>query len=1016
MKKLLLLLCFLAGAGQAGAQILNITESPVYTLPCDSGCATLHAEHLVTRKTNTYVAAEIPFAPLAAPGATAIPLTDDHFSTAIPIGFSFCFYEQVFTNAYISDNGHITFNSLYSGQSASFDTKTALPFYNSTFPDNAIFGPFMDNKPTGGATVKYATLGTAPLRKFVVTWSGMPLFGSTCGGGTSTYQVILYETTNRIECHITNKITCDADAANYRNYATLGIQSAGASAYNAVTGRNASVWTASNEGWAFTPNGVLTSTLDWLPFGGGAPLASWGDSIRRCFTSYPYQLIARLTLSCPYAVYYDTLTINKNLPKIDSLGIIKPLCNTSGDGIITVYASGAVPPYTYALNGPPFVTTNVFTGVNAGPVMISVKDANGCRYDTVFLLEPVSKVLIAIDTVLAAHCPLEDGGAVVHVDSGVGPFTYLWSNDDADSVLNNVEGDIFYSVTVTDALGCTGTTNVYVPDSGKPKIIASVGASLCGKPTGKITTTVSLGLPPYTYAWSPSVSTGPSATGLYPGTYVLTVTDANGCFKVLPIHVLDSMNITTYLDTTHTTCGLANGSAQTTIYSAPDTPYTFLWSDGQTTNPAVGLAGGQYYSVLITSGNGCTHTDSFYVNPSPALVVNMQPANANCDSANGAINTTLTNPTGPVTYLWSTGSTDTYISGLEPGIFWVKVVDSLGCVDSNSVTLGDDGRPHLQILTYNPPACFGDSTGSISLSGSNGVSPYKYSLDGETFSTDAFIDHISGGTYTIYIRDANSCPNDTTVTFSQPPQIVISALPSDTLVCYADTTGSLSVWATGGFPPYEFALDGGGFSTETSYTGLGGGTHAVQARDTNNCIVKQEFTVPGPPAPLTVKLNKSDVPCFQTTTGAASAIASGGWSPYAFAWSNGETGSQLNSLTAGTYSLTITDNRGCTVSAGVEVIQNLCCKAVVANGFTPNGDGRNDILNVREISEVSELDFKIFNRFGQVVYQTGSLDGGWDGTFNGQPADVGVYYYWLTYKCPFSTERYTLKGDVTLIR
>lgn len=1023
MKKQILFFILMLLCGGASAQIISINEGPVYTVPCDSICATVHATHLDLRKTNTYLAELIPFAPESTPGATSLTVTDDHFSNAVPIGFNFCFYQQVYTNVYISDNGHVTFNGLYNGQPASFDTKTPLPFYNSTFPDNAIFGPFMDNKPTGGYSIKYATIGTAPLRKFVITWSSMPLFGSTCGSGTSTYQVVLHETTNRIECHITNKITCDGDASNYRNYATLGIQSTGAGSFTVVPGQNASIWTATNKAWAFVPNGDKNYVITWHQISPTyAPLPLTGppnhtDSLRHC-NIFPMKIYAKMTLTCPAMEFLDSVVLDKQFPRPDSLIITYPHCNTSNDGAITILmgAGSGHPPYVYSVNGSPWSAATTYTGLPATPAGISIKDALGCRWDTVIAMTPIYAVEVTPDTVWAAHCPIEDGGAIVHVDTGTAPYTYLWSNGDTDSVLNDVEGNMFYSVTVTDAHGCTGTANIYVPDSNKPVITPQVIKPLCGSPTGTINLSISRGQPPYTYVWSPAVSTTATATNLYSGSYIVTVTDANGCASTKSILMIDSLLVSTMRDTFHTTCGLPNGKASVKVLNAIDTPYTYLWSDGQTDSLAIGLTGGQFYTVTTTGHSGCSRTDTVYVKPSPALTAVMYPANANCDSNNGAINVIMENATGTVSYLWSTGDTTTFISGLAPGNYWLTVQDALGCTDTAEVALGDDGVPYLQILTYQPPACFGDSNGVIILGGTSGVAPYKFSLDGETFSTDAVIGNISGATYTIYIRDANSCPGDTTVTFTQPPQIVVSALISDTLICYTDKTGSLEVSATGGFAPYEFALDEGSFSTNNLFTGLSGGLHTVQARDTNNCLVSQEFIVPGPPAPLVVRLDKKDIPCFESTTGGIRAITTGGWQPYQYLWSDGSTESVLGDLRKGDYSVTVTDAKGCVTTADVYVIQNLCCRAVVANAFTPNNDGHNDVLNVKRISEVHELDFKIFNRFGNQVFQTNDLNKGWDGTFLGEPADVGTYFYYLTYKCPFSSDTYTLKGDVTLLR
>jgi gliding motility-associated-like protein len=112
----------------------------------------------------------------------------------------------------------------------------------------------------------------------------------------------------------------------------------------------------------------------------------------------------------------------------------------------------------------------------------------------------------------------------------------------------------------------------------------------------------------------------------------------------------------------------------------------------------------------------------------------------------------------------------------------------------------------------------------------------------------------------------------------------------------------------------------------------------------------------------------------------------------------------------------VEDARGCKQNAQVNIEQLLCCKAVILSAFSPNGDNLNKELHILPKSEISKVDLKIFNRYGQVVFATNDVNKKWDGTFKNQPCDEGIYFYWFTYNCPFQNKRVEEKGDITLIR
>jgi len=1009
--------CFLLLHGFAPslhAQVLfNIVNSPLDTIACDSTCITIQANLAKPLHTNQYSSLSIPFAPLSIPTGTNLSLGDDMFSGAVPIGFPFCFYEQQYTQLYASANGHVTFNPNYSNTSCSFDTKKPMPFYNAAYPDNAIFCPFMDGNTAIGGTIQYATQGTAPFRKFVIEYNSIPFFGPTCSNATSTFQLILFETLNSMEVHISNKSICDADTSKWLNFATLGIQSTGGSNFHIVNGRNATIWTASNEGWRINPSGANAYNIKWYStLTGLLPQFNDQESINVCNTLYPKKYYAKYTTECPAQVVWDTITIVKLTPIIDSVHITPTSCKNTFDGSLTVYATGFAPPVTYSIAYGPYTSNNVFTNLSYGIKVISIKDANGCVKDTLFNIPSLSNLTVTIDSINLPDCPLNNGVLHATASGGVLPYTYTWGTGTVGQTDTGIAPGVNY-VIVQDANGCRDSVGINVVFEHLPFVTAIITKPICGDSSGGIDITVTDGTPGYTYSWSNS-ATSQDLSGIPAGNYSVTVTDTNGCYKVKYFSVLDTLTVHTLRDSIKTICGKNNGKLSV-IPSNSIAPYTYSWSNGCTAYIDSNLAPGSYI-CFTTAANGCVKKDSFYVAPSVAINLQLFPANAHCDSINGAINSVVSNTTGAFTYAWSTGSNANSISGLAPNIYWLIITDSLGCKASDTVLLGDDGVPYLQIVNYTAPLCHGDSNGSITLTGYSGVAPYKYSLDGITFTTTAQINTISGGTYTIYIRDANSCVTDTTITFTEPSALVTISIPPDTLACFDDKTSSIIIQTSGGFSPYLYNINNQGWQSANTFNGLGAGTYTVEIKDSNNCLTNEIVDIIGPTEPLNIDLQKRDVPCFETNTGWVQGSISGGWIPYFFHWNNSNTSLILDSIIAGNYQLIVHDERGCAITKSITVDQQNCCTAYLPNAFTPDGDTKNETYGVITLSNVDQMHLQIFNRWGTVVFNAHSLSERWDGRYGNEEAPIGTYFYLLEYKCPWLDKKVVLKGDLTLIR
>jgi gliding motility-associated-like protein len=390
--------------------------------------------------------------------------------------------------------------------------------------------------------------------------------------------------------------------------------------------------------------------------------------------------------------------------------------------------------------------------------------------------------------------------------------------------------------------------------------------------------------------------------------------------------------------------------------------------------------------------------------------------NASCDTTNGYINLTMANATNPITFLWSNGASTQNIAGIGDGIYTVTATDFAGCISTKTVTILDDGKPNALITNYIAPLCAGDSTGIITLLGSGGVGPYKYSLDGINFVTSPTLTNVAAGAYTLVLKDANSCLNDTTIFLIDATPITIQYPPITSLICYNDVVPNFVLQTNGGFPPYKYKLDFNNFENSNQITSLGIGDHSIFIKDSIGCIKKFPLNVIGPDSNLRAKGLQQDLECFAINTGYLKATIVGGWPPYTWQWDNGKTSLFLDSLAKGQYTLQIEDSKGCKVNSPFQIIQKNCCEAYLPNAFSPNNDTYNDYFKIIPRADITEVQWAIYDRWGGKIFETKDVNQSWDGTFGGKPMPLETYYYYLRYKCSFDENYFYLKGEFILVR
>ena len=370
------------------------------------------------------------------------------------------------------------------------------------------------------------------------------------------------------------------------------------------------------------------------------------------------------------------------------------------DGSASTSASGGITPYAYLWDDPASQTTATATGLGAGLYTVVLTDANGCSAsDTISVVENGGgggSISVAITFTSNIDCFGECTGIASVVPSGgTAPYTYVWDDPFAQS--NNTATNLCvgtYTVLVTDLAGDTGSVSTTITDLPEILItITSVDAN-CGAPDGSAAVTASGGAGGFTYLWNdPAAQTDSVASGLTPGAYTVSVTDANGCVANDTALVGDAGSITATI-TFNTTldCNGDCDALATASVTGGTSPYTYLWDDplAQSNTTAVDLCAATYI-VRIDDAAGCTDADTITITEPGALNVAVTSNNVTPGTCDGNINATATGGTAPYSYMWNdpSGSTNAAISNLCPATYNVTITDANGCTQLGSANIAD---------------------------------------------------------------------------------------------------------------------------------------------------------------------------------------------------------------------------------------------------------------------------------------------------------------------------------------
>lgn len=801
----------------------------------------------------------------------------------------------------------------------------------SVFPSGSNISCFGANDGTIDLTID---LGTPP---FTIVWSGPGGFSSNAedlsGLAPGTYSVVV----------------TDGNGNTASGSVTLTEPSQLQSSISAQL---------YNGGYNVSCGGLSPScdgAIDFTISGGSAPYSySWSGpngfvAVTQDITALcvgTYSVTATDLNGCT-----TTQTITLTAPPALEVGGVAAVVNGGGniscagacDGSINLGINGGVAPYTIAWSGPNGYSSAVedISGLCAGVYTATVTDANGCTdTEVITLTEPQPLVAGLAAAVVNGGFNIScngvcDGSVNATVTGGTAPYTYSWSGVGFASVsedLSNLCAGT-YSLTVTDANGCSTTASVTLtqPDTLDAVALAAItnggsNISCAGACDGSVNLTVTGGTAPYTYSWTGVgfAAVTEDISGLCAGTYTVVVTDANGCSATTtvtltaPAPIASSGVAVEYAGGFNVSCnGGSNGAIDVTV-SGGSGSFTYNWSgpNGYTSSAddISGLAAGQY-TLLVSDINGCVDTLTFTLSEPAPLLIEAVSVPSTCGEYNGSVDLTISGGSGNYSISWSgpagftSNSED--LSNILGGLYVVAVTDTNGCVEIDTINVG--GKPPvLAGAVATNTNCNGSCNGAINLSISSGQAPFAINWSGPNgfSSTDEDLVALCAGDYIVTITDANFCTFVDTVTIAAPNAVVIAVTNNNSATCNA-ANGSINISVSGGTGNYSYVWTGNGVDVDSEdQTGLTAGTYSVTVTDVNGCTSTQSITV-GSTSALVLATAPVNVSCNGLNNGSACATVTGATAPVTYLWSNGDTESCIDSLAPGTYIVQVSDANGC---------------------------------------------------------------------------------------------------------
>ena len=608
-------------------------------------------------------------------------------------------------------------------------------------------------------------------------------------------------------------------------------------------------------------------------------------------------------------------------------------------GSISTTVSGGTPGYTYAWS-PSGGSGSTATGLATALYTVTVTDTKGC-IKTATSNIVVNPSPLGTLTSINPTCGFNNGVIYLTNTAPASPPQTL--NVPIVSSAGAVSGQTVTGlgagtpiITLTNNFGCTYTVSTTLTMTPGPTAITTTttnatcglnnGSFTFGSPTG--------GTPTYSYAINGGAYSATSpTTALAAGNYSVTVKDANGCLFTKPLVITNVPGPTAIAGTSSpASCAGATGSYTVSGVTGGTPTYSYSIDGGAYSTASVisGLSNGTH-SITVKDANGCTFPSTFSVGVLAGITsATVNASSVSCGASNGTATVSLVTggvPSYSYSYDGAGFVASANTTGLAAGNHTVVVKDANTCTLTVLYTVVSLGSPTTSITSFSNVSCFGGANGSCTIAIPSGGAggPYTYTISTTPTASNAIgtFTGLAPGSYNITVKDVGGCIATTSVTITQPTQVVIT--PSSIPVkCFGTATGTINVAGSGGTPAYTYNLNGGSYQASTVFANQNAGTYIMGIKDANLCTTTQTVTITQPTA-LAISVSSQNANCT-AANGVGSATVTGGSPIYTYTWTGtGGAAATSNGLIGGNYTVTATDANGCVISSPVTI------------GITPGG-------------------------------------------------------------------------------